>query len=124
MFRGQAKWRGEAVAIRVDNGPEYVSSMLMDWAEKRHISLTHIQPGKPQQNAWIKRYNRTVRHEWRDLCIFETIAEAQTIATDWLWTYNSERPNMAIGGITPARKRKKWLPEFYGQTPLKRGGVP
>jgi putative transposase len=44
----------------------------------------HIQPGKPQQNAYVERYNRTVRHEWLDLCIFETIEEVQNIATEWL----------------------------------------
>lgn len=85
-------------------GPEYVSSMLMTWAEKQGIALTYIQPGKPQQNAYVERYNRTVRHEWLDLYIFETIEEVQQIATEWLWTYNNERPNMGIGGLTPAMK--------------------
>lgn len=56
----------------------------MIWAEKQGIALNHIQPGKPQQNAYVERYNRTVRHEWLDLYIFETIEEAQQIATDWL----------------------------------------
>ena len=59
-----------------------------------------------RQNAYVERYNRTVRHEWLDLYIFETIAQAQSTATDWLWTYNNERPNMGIGGITPAQKLK------------------
>ena len=87
-------------------GPEYISSTLMIWAEKQGTALNHIQPGKPQQNAYVERYNRTVRHEWLDLHIFESIEEAQQIATDWLWTYNHERPNMGIGGITPAQKLK------------------
>jgi len=100
------EWRGKPFAIRVDNGPEYISATLAIWAAKRGIILTHIQPGKPQQNAYVERYNRTVRHEWLDIYIFETIAEAQSIATDWLWTYNNERPNMGIGGITPAQKLK------------------
>lgn len=86
------------------NGPECISATLAIWAEKQGIALTHIQPDKPQQNAYVQRYNRTVRHEWLDLYIFETIAEAQSIATDWLCTYNNERPNMGIGGITPAQK--------------------
>ena len=90
----------------MDNGPEYVSSTLMTWAEKQGIAPTCIQPGQPQQNACVERCNRTVRHEWLDLYIFETIEEAQQIATDWLWTYNNERPNMGIGGITPAQKLK------------------
>lgn len=87
-------------------GPEYVSSKLTIWAEQQGIALTYIQPGKPQQNAYVERYNRTVRHEWLDLYIFETIEEVKQIATEWLWTYNNERPNMGIGGVTPAQKLK------------------
>ena len=98
------EWRGAPKAIRVDNGPEYISGRLMEWAEDKGITLTYIQPGKPQQNAYVERYNRTVRHEWLDLYIFETIEEVQNIATEWLWTYNNERPNMGIGGVTPAMK--------------------
>ncbi|MBX5082673.1 IS3 family transposase [Rhizobium lentis] len=100
------EWRGKPYAIRVDNGPEYVSGKLMEWAEKQGIALNHIQPGKPQQNAYVERYNRTVRHEWLDQNIIESIEEAQKFATQWLWTYNNERPNMGIGGITPAQKLK------------------
>ena len=100
------EWRGAPKLIRVDNGPEYISGLLMRWAEKRGISIAYIQPGKPQQNAYIERYNRTVRHEWLDQNIFETIEEAQDQATEWLWTYNNDRPNMDIGGITPVMKLK------------------
>jgi len=101
------EWRGKPQIIRVDNGPEYISGILMIWAENLGIHIEHIQPGKPQQNAYIERYNRTVRHEWLDQNIFETIQEAQDQATKWLWTYNNDRPNMAIGGITPAMKLKQ-----------------
>jgi putative transposase len=100
------EWRGKPGAIRVDNGPEYISGTLMTWAQQQGIALQHIQPGKPQQNAYVERYNRTVRHEWLDQYIFETIQEVQDYATDWLWTYNHDRPNMGIGGITPAQKLK------------------
>jgi len=100
------EWRGKPYAIRVDNGPEYVSGKLMERAEKQGIALNHIQPGKPQQNAYVERYNRTVRHEWLDQYIIESIEEAQEFATQWLWTYNNERPNMGICGITPAQKLK------------------
>jgi putative transposase len=98
--------RGRPGSIRVDNGPEYISGKLIAWAEKRGISIQYIQPGKPQQNAYVERYNRTVRHEWLDQHIIESIEEAQDYATQWLWTYNNERPNMGIGGITPAQKLK------------------
>lgn len=101
------EWRGKPQIIRVDNGPEYVSGKLQAWAEKMGVHIQYIQPGKPQQNAYIERYNRTVRHEWLDQNIFETIEEAQSQATEWLWTYNNDRPNMAIGGVTPAMKLKQ-----------------
>jgi putative transposase len=78
----------------------------MTWAEKHGVRLEHIQPGKPQQNAYIERYNRTVRGECLSQYIFETIEEAQNQATQWLWTYNNKRPNKGIGGITPAMKLK------------------
>ena len=110
------EWRGKPQTIRVDNGPEYISGTLMEWAEKQGVRLEHIQPhshacvavqrDKPQQNAYIERYNRTARSEWLSQYTFETIAEAQDQATEWQWTYNTERPNMGIGGITPAMKLK------------------
>ena len=78
----------------------------MTWAEKQGVRLEHIQPGKQQQNAYIERYNRTVGGEWLSQYIFETIAEAQDQATEWQWTYKNERPNIGIGGITPAMKLK------------------
>jgi putative transposase len=74
------------------------------WARKRRIKLLFIQPGKPTQNAYIERFNRTVRHEWLDEHLFESIGHAQLTATQWLWRYNAEWPNMAIGGITPYQK--------------------
>ena len=101
------EWRGQPQTIRVDNGPEYISGTLIRWAAKRGIHIAYIQPGKPQQNAYIERYNRTVRGEWLSQNIFETIGEAQQQATQWLWTYNNDRPNMAIGGITPVMKRQQ-----------------
>ena len=98
------EWRGKPRAIRSDNGPEYISHKLAAWAEKRGVTLMFIQPGNPQQNAYIERYNRTVRYDWLNQYIFTTIEEVQNAETKWLWTYNNERPNMAIGGITPKQK--------------------
>lgn len=98
------EWRGKPLYIRCDNGPEYISKVLAQWAEKREIQLLFIQPGNPQQNAYVERYNRTVRYDWLNQHIFHSIEEVQELATQWLWSYNHERPNMAIGGITPKQK--------------------
>lgn len=98
------EWRGRPQIIRCDNGPEYISHLLSRWAKDQEITLQFIQPGNPQQNAYIERYNRTVRYDWLNQYIFENIEQVQEDATKWLWTYNNERPNMAIGGITPIQK--------------------
>lgn len=98
------EWRGKPASIRCDNGPEYISGKLAAWAEKRGITISFIQPGKPQQNAYIERYNRTVRYDWLSHYLFDSIEQVQDFATRWLWTYNNERPNMALGGITPRQK--------------------
>ena len=103
---GIIEWRGKPDNIRVDNGPEYISEKLRIWVEKQGITIQHIQPGQPQQNVYVERYNRTVRHEWLDQYIIESIVEAQDQATQWLWAYNNDRPNMGIGGITLAMKLK------------------
>ena len=68
------------------------------------IRLTHTQLGNPQQNAYIERYNRTVRYDWLSHYLFGSIDEVQNYGIEWMWTYNHERPNMALGGITPKQK--------------------
>src|SRR5690625_3990487 len=98
------EWRGKPAMIRCDNGPEYISGAVTAWAEKHRITLVHIQPGNPQQNAYIERYNRTVRYDWLAHYLFESIEEVQDFATRGLWSYNHERPNMALGGFTPQQK--------------------
>lgn len=98
------EWRGKPRTIRCDNGPEYISALLAAWADKHSIKIEYIQPGNPQQNAYIERYNRTVRYDWLNQYLFESIQEVQEFATRWLWTYNNERPNMGIGGMTPKQK--------------------
>ena len=80
------------------------NTVVDTWAEKRKIRIAYIQPGKPQQNAYIERYNRTVRYDWLGHYIFDNVDELREHATRWLWTYNNERPNTAIGGITPMQK--------------------
>ena len=69
------EWRGVPTAIRCDNGPEYTSATTAEWARKRGIRIDFIQPGNPQQNAYVERYNRTVRYDWLAHHLFKSIAE-------------------------------------------------
>ena len=106
------EWRGKPQSIRCDNGPEYISETLKAWSEKNNIQLKFIQPGNPQQNAYVERFNRTVRYDLLNQYIFEEINQVQDAATNWLWTYNNERPNMALGGITPNQKLMLGMPNI------------
>lgn len=98
------EWRGKPKEIRVDNGPEYISERLVLWADSQGIRLNYIQPGKPYQNAYIERFNRTVREELLNMHIFDSLEHAELLVTQWQWQYNNARPNMAIGGVPPRLK--------------------
>lgn len=98
------EWRGRPSVIRCDYGPKYISGALLAWADNHGIRIEQIQPGKPQQNAYVERYNRTVRYDWLSQYLIESIDEVQESATRWQWTCNHERPNMALGDITTMKK--------------------
>jgi putative transposase len=94
-------WRGGPKQIRLDNGPEFISHQLKAWAEQNQITLAHIQPGKPAQNAYIERFNRTFREDVLDAYLFSSLCEAREIAEQWLEEYNAIRPHDALKGLTP-----------------------
>ncbi len=85
-------------------GPENVSGKLIAWAEQNNIRMEYIQPGKPQQNAYIERFNRTVRYEWLSQYYWDNLEEVRLFATNWMFDYNHNRPNMALGGFTPKQR--------------------
>ena len=76
----------------------------MEWAAKHQIHIQHVQPDKPQQNAYVERFNRTVRYEWLSQHYWESINEVQEFATQWMYKYNNQHLNMALGGITPKQQ--------------------
>ena len=95
------EWRDKPLVIRCDNGPEFISHEFVRWAAEHGIRIEYIQPGKPQQNAYIERYNRTMRYSWVSKHLFDTLEQVQDYATQWLWHYNHERPHQANRGKPP-----------------------
>jgi putative transposase len=87
--------------LRVDNGPELTAADFADWCREREIEIGHIQPGKPDQNAYIERFNRSLRDEVLDAWVFESIAEVRAVTEEWLEDYNRERPHDSLGRVPP-----------------------
>ncbi|WP_419146455.1 IS3 family transposase [Klebsiella pneumoniae] len=103
--------RGYPLKMRMDNGPELVSLTLAQWAqwaqwaEEHGVMLEFIRPGKPTQNAFIERFNRTYRTEILDFYLFRTLNEAREITERWLAEYNGERPHESLNNLTPKEYR-------------------
>jgi putative transposase len=96
-----AEIRGYPKMIRIDNGPEFVSKSFCRWASRRGITLKYIQPGKPAQNGFIERFNRTYREDVLDINLFSSLEEVQMITDQWLHEYNYSRPHEALGNKAP-----------------------
>ena len=92
---------GSPDAIRLDNGPEFTADTFVVWAKERGIALLYIQPGKPNQNAFIERFNRSFREEVLDAHLFNALSEVQSIADAWLSDYNEQRPHESLGNVPP-----------------------
>lgn len=92
---------GKPEAIRLDNGPELTAEAFTEWAKEHDIQLLFIQPGKPNQNAFIERFNRSFRNEVLDANLFDAISEVQQAADDWLIDYNEYRPHESLGDVPP-----------------------
>jgi putative transposase len=93
-------FRGYPEKLRVDNGPEFISLALADWAEENNVMLDFIQPGKPTQNSYIERFNRTYRDELLDLYLFRTLREVRQMTEEWMVRYNNERPHDSLNDMT------------------------
>ena len=102
-----AAWRGYPKKLRVDNGPELTSVRLADWADDNNVELEFTEPGRPMQNGFVERFNRTYRTEVLDLYIFKKLKEVQEITDNWVIEYNEERPHESLGNLTP----KEYLTE-------------
>ncbi len=97
-----AEWRGLPRRLRFDNGPEFTAIAVADWAEANQVELEFIKPGRPMQNGFIERFNRTYREAVLDMFIFETLDEVRRQTDVWLEIYNHHRPHNSLGGMPPS----------------------
>jgi len=89
--------------VRLDNGPEFIAlaQALAERAEEHGVTLEFIKPGKPMQNGFIERFNRTYRQAVLDMFVFTSLDEVREQTETWLNEYNEERPHDALGDLSP-----------------------
>ncbi|MBO9770044.1 MULTISPECIES: IS3 family transposase [Xanthomonas] len=93
--------------VRSDNGPEFLGDAFTSWLKVNGVAIQYIQPGKPNQNAFIERFNRTFREEVLDQHLFTRLDDIREATHWWMIDYNEQRPHDALGGLTPTEYRNQ-----------------
>ncbi|MES9938052.1 MAG: IS3 family transposase [Sedimenticola sp.] len=101
VFKRLKETRGLPDVLRVDNGPEFLGGVFVEWCLANGIFIDYIEPGKPNQNAFIERFNRSLRNEVLDLYLFRNLAQVRQLTGEWRMQYNEHRPHDSLGGLPP-----------------------
>lgn len=96
---------GKPQRIRMDNGPEFAAKIARAWSEANEIEFKYIEPGKPMQNGYIERFNKSYREGVLDAWLFDSIDEVREVSQVWVDDYNNSRPHDACGGLPPKKYR-------------------
>ncbi len=99
--------RGSPKQLRVDNEPELILDKLLNYCENNQIELFHIQPGKPQQNGFIERFNGSFQREFLNAYLFESLSQVREMAWFWLQDYNQNRAHESLNHLPPEAYRKQ-----------------
>lgn len=103
-----AKRDGKPRTIKCDDGPEFISRALDEWAYRKGVKLDFSRPGKPTGNAYIESFNGRFRQECLDQHWFSSIEEARQKIEEWRKDYNQQRPHSALGNQTPRAFKENW----------------
>ena len=106
IFEQLKRDHGLPQVLRTDNGPEFLGEAFVQWAKLNGMAIRYIQPGKPNQNAYIERFNRTFREEVLDQHLFTRLDDVREAAYWWMLEYNEERPHDSLGDMTPLEYRQ------------------
>lgn len=107
VFEQVKRGHGLPQVLRSDNGPEFLGEAFTQWAKTNGVAIQYIQPGKPNQNAFIERFNRTFREEVLDQYLFARLEDVREAAHWWMIDYSEDRSHDSLGGLTPAEYRNK-----------------
>ena len=107
IFEQIKRDHGLPQVLRSDNGPEFLGESFTQWAKGAGVAIQYIQPGKPNQNAYIERFNRTFREEVLDQHLFARLEDVREAAHWWMIDYNEQRPHESLGNLTPSEYRQQ-----------------
>jgi putative transposase len=107
ILDGICAQRGTPAVIRTDNGAEFTGKAMLNWAHRRGVALRLIEPGKPNQNAYVESFNGRLRDECLNEHWFMSLAHARALIEAWRREYNDERPKKSLGGLTPSQYAKQ-----------------
>jgi len=93
--------RARPAVLITDNGPEFVGRALDAWAYAQGIRLHFIEPGKPNQNAYVESFNGRFRDECLNEHWFLSLAHTRQIVEAWRLDYNAVRPHSSLGNVSP-----------------------
>ena len=94
------------------NGSEMTSQLFVDWCEANDVEIAYIQPGKPNQNVFIERFNRSYRTEVLDPHLFSNLEQIRELIWGWMISYNEERPHESLGNSPPSELNEDWQHNF------------
>lgn len=112
--------RGFPMYIRSDNGPEFISRTFRKFCCTHRIRHRRIEPGKPQQNSFIERFNRSYREDILDMHSFRNLSQVRHLTGEWQIEYNHDRGHASLGGQSPveyARSFSPSAPHISGEGP-------
>ena len=92
---------GHPAELRSDNGPEFLSAVYTDFCEKKNIGIKYIKPGKPMQNGFVERFNRSYREDILDAYLFSTIEELRDLTWEFQQDYNQHHPHQSLNNLSP-----------------------
>ena len=98
-------------SIRIDNGPEFISQVLDEWAHRRGVNLDFIRPGKPTDNPYIESFHDKFRNECLNENYFLDVHEAREMIEAWRIEYNTVRPHESLDLLTP----REFMAEYEQQ---------
>jgi transposase InsO family protein len=107
VLDGICSQRGGPTVIRADNGAEFCGKAMLTWAHRNGVALRLIEPGKPNQNAYVESFNGRLRDECLNEHWFTSLAHARSVIEIWRREYNEERPKKVLGGLTPVEYARR-----------------